>query len=303
MNKKLFFTGLLIISAGLCAERIPSLIFSDNKAFLRNIAVQLQKLNQAFEQHGLGVVVHNHGNGITPVNTASMNIVQEGSTFAVAPETGLPAHFDELRTGGGWWGYITSFFGSSKPKGPQKPTLTGYLWSNKRELVTKAAVVGYLYSNYQLVSLGSFLQGVERWSNWQHHMNLAALLDVEQQVMRKDLFAEVEKRYGTTQAREKFLADVETEIAALNKYLKLVNMLATADMLKNRCFAACSAWMPKFFGISLGFGLNMLAGQVQVKSVFFVDETLFKSAQERLARLMYLKNVCLAQPLKLKLSF
>jgi hypothetical protein len=303
MNKNLFLVlSFLILGQAKAMQepRRPSVIFSHDRAFLLYLGDQVAQLNKTLAQHGIGAIVHNHGNVVSTVNTApsSLNIVQEGGVLKDTGSEALIIGASQPPTG--WWQYLKSFFvsPSGKPVGPVKPTLGNYLWSHKKQLILRVLGAGYLYTNYQLFKLGALLQGQNCWSLWKSHIALSDFLELPHKILLRDLLAEIRKRHGAELSQESaaascalFLREIEEEMQAISRYVKLVNMLIAADVMKSRCAVICSSWMPRVFGLPVGIGINAIASQLQIKMLFFVDDNLVKTAQDRLSRLSYLKNI------------
>lgn len=192
-----------------------------------------------------------------------------------------------------WWQRIKRFVYPSKSD--QEPA--GY-FSSKRDLAYKTMFMGYAYINFRLFRLALYLQDSERWFFWKKEVPLAQLIALPPQDMAPLLVADIRGRYASDLAHVKtdnpfgaFMKALDEEVAMLNSYQTLSNILLKVDAVEHQCLTACCQYMPKIYGISLSYFVTCLASKLRVKTLFYLDDALLQAVPERLARLAYLKSV------------
>lgn len=165
--------------------------------------------------------------------------------------------------------------------------------------IIAAAGVGYGYTVYTVIRLQQYLQEKTRISFWFNQYDFNKLLLLDQQQMHGLLAQEFMAVYNVRDQKtlkegiHQFIADITSEIAALESYITILNRLEQAGNYGQYCSAAGSSVIKTLIPFGLGKVALSCLPQLSINGVFFIDVPLKDAIQERISRLHYYKNIFL----------
>lgn len=144
---------------------------------------------------------------------------------------------------------------------------TNFLYQQRYLLGISLIAGGFAYACHLVVKANRYLENPETWASWRQDMPYELLVTIPQQEIAKDLVLEVQRRYSNPQNPTDFLSPLISFIHAIDDEI---------TMMKRINFAYI--WITKLY---LGYILP-------------INEKLYCKVEEKLKKLIHLKQVFLA---------
>lgn len=180
---------------------------------------------------------------------------------------------------------------------PGYESLTALYKDNYGKVWFGTASAGYLYILYHVNTLQRYLTDAKRISMWFSEYDLNKLLLIEFDRMHDLLIQEFITMYQVSDKKmlksaiAAFLNDMETEVRYLEQYKKLSDRIGTVSSIVSKL---CSPWydITRTLVPFSGFVLDYMPS-VTINHLFFVDNALKSTVQDRISRIHYYKNIFL----------
>lgn len=180
---------------------------------------------------------------------------------------------------------------------PGAECLAAFYKDNYGKIWLGTAIAGYVCILYHINTLQRYLTDTKRIGMWFSEYDLNRLLLIEFDRMHDLLIQEFITMYQVSDqkilksATAAFLHDMETELRYLEQYKKLSDRIGTVSSIVSKL---CSPWydITRTLVPFSGFVLDHMPS-VTINNIFFVDNVLKSTVQDRISRIHYYKNIFL----------
>ncbi len=146
----------------------------------------------------------------------------------------------------------------------QITSLKDYILQNKLKITFYGLTTGYSYTLYLLNKLKNLINSTNSWAFWKSDLSMEKFLAIPQKSLTFDLIAEIQKKYCTKSNPDDaitplilFVSEIDENIKYLNQFIKIVKII----------------------------------NFIKLTRFFLLNDKSLSEAQEKLNRLVYLKNL------------
>lgn len=155
-------------------------------------------------------------------------------------------------------------------------TRTRFFLYQKRFFIGASIILGgYIYACHLIVKANKYLENPETWSSWRQDIPHELLITIPQPELAKDLILEVQRRYSNPQNPTDFLSPLIAFIHSIDDEI---------TMMKRLNFVY--SWLKK----------------LHIIYILPINEKLFCKVEEKLKKLIYLKQIFLAWAAEYKVN-
>ena len=153
---------------------------------------------------------------------------------------------------------------------------TKFFLYQKRYFIGASLIIGsYVFSCHLIVKANKYLENPETWASWRQDIPHELLVTVPQQELAKDLILEVQRRYSNPQNPTDFLTPLITFVHTIDDEITMIKRLNFAY-----------TWIKK----------------LHIAYILPINEKLFCKVEEKLKKLIYLKQIFLAWAAEYKIN-
>lgn len=166
-------------------------------------------------------------------------------------------------------------FFSNLPLADWRDSTQSFLYQ-KRYFLGFSCIIGcYLYACHLIVKANKYLEDTENWAAWRADIPYQLLVTIPQQELAKDLILEVQRRYNNSQNPTDFLSPLIMFVHAIDEEILYMTRLNVSYN-----------WLKKLY----------------IDVIFPINENCFSKVEEKLKKLIYIKQIFLVWAAEYKVS-